>query len=387
VSKNLKEFSGVGGIIGFQAPLGVRKRKKKVDEMLALNEELRLEEVVAFLTHLDEQRTVVVEGLLDEQQYVKLAEMIHEDFIERAIRELIRRRIKEIVRKQDGGGYTLYAPNMGKKKGAKKVGEFPTRAAARRSELMRFPPRDPDKLQKRRKELDKIRKDPSLAAKVDRPKSKGKKPPKKAKKKREGTEALIGKILEGLFREEAPGGSQWDEYVSRLSKQAVLADKTFQSHQKNIVKKSEGALKDAVKIITKALGAKGFDVDDGEIKSDSTRGVVYSELSFGDEEGAARVGPVYAFVEDGRVKIEVSDSAKASLTKIDPERGKILRGELMAVQEDVLDKMQDVLKAVQKRDEYLEKLQGKLDNFVANLDSLEITMLKNLLTQKYRQIS
>lgn len=377
-----KDEMGVGGIAGFTAPLGVRKRKKKVDEMLALNGHVvGLMETIAFMGSLDESRSLEVEGMLDSNDYARLAEMIKERFTENALRHVIRQRIRELVRKQDDGKFALYAPNPGKKKGSKKVGEFPTRAAARRAELQRFPPKDPEQLQKRRKEVEKMRKDPSIAARPETEKPSGGKG-----KKKEAIERIVGAITESLFREERQG-SDWDEYVDRLSKQAVLSDKTLQSYQKKIAKRSEKALKDAVKSLQSALSPHGFDVDDKGVKRDTDENRMYVEISIEDKEGTAAVGPVYISMENGHPEIEATGSAKASLTRLDPERGKILRAELITVQEEKLDNDDQVAKVVDKRDEYLSKMESRIDQTVSDMSALEITMLKRLLVKKYRKIS
>ena len=77
-----------------------------------------------------------------------------------AFRAAVRLVLSEIVRKKPGteSTYILYAPNQGKKKPPKAVGEFPTRDMAKKAELERFPPRDTDKLNKARKRLQRMKK-------------------------------------------------------------------------------------------------------------------------------------------------------------------------------------------------------------------------------------
>lgn len=387
--KKISEMNA-GGVAGFQVPVGIKKRKKKVDEMLELNESLSVAEAIGYFSGLDEKSSLHVESMLDENEYVKLAEMIKNGFVEIALRDNIRKRVKEIVRKQPDGQYALYAPNPGKKKGSSKVGGFPTKLAARRAELNRYPPKDPAKLARLKKDVDKLRKNPELAAK-EKPewaigKNKKVQVTNKKPSKKESIDRIISTLAESLFREEKKG-SDWDEYVSKLSKQAVLADKTFQSFQKIIAKKSEIALKSAVKSITNTLSSVKFDVKGGEIKKDKDNSRVYSEISVSDGEGTTDVGPIYIFVENGYLNIEISDGAKTSLTKIDPSRGKILRAELITIQEEVLDNDETVAGAVKKRDEYLNKIEKKIDGFVSDMTSLEITMLKRILSNKFRKIS
>lgn len=94
---------------------------------------------------------------------------------------VVRNTVKEIVRKKaGGGGYQLYAPNKGKKKSPKPVGEFPTRLAAKNAELARFPPKDPEQLKRMRARLEKIKKDPKKRAKIERDDLSGRKKSKKS---------------------------------------------------------------------------------------------------------------------------------------------------------------------------------------------------------------
>ena len=386
--KEVDEMSSAGGVAGMQIPIGIKKRKKKVDELLELNESVSVAEAIGYFSGMDEASSLEVEGMLDESDYVKLAEMIKQGFAEKAVREKIRKRVKEIVRKQPDGKYALYAPNPGKQKGSSQVGSFPTKLAARRAELNRFPPKEPQKLARLRKDVEKLRKKPELAAK-ETPGWMGDKKPKKAKKakkaKKESLDRITSQLAESLFREEKKG-SGWDEYVSKLSKQAVLADKTFQSHQKAIAKKSEKALKTAVSSVSSALSGAGFEVKDGGVKKDPKKERMYAEISASDSEGTTDVGPIYIFIENGYPNIEISDAAKNGLTKMDPARSKVLRAELITVQEEVLDKDETAASAVAKRDEYLNKIEKKVDEFVSDMSSLEITMLKRTLSNKFRKI-
>jgi hypothetical protein len=399
MAKKLKEMGGggaggasVGGIAGMQVPLGVKKRKKKVDEMLDLNEELSIAETISYFSGLDEDSSKVVEGLLDEDEYVKLAEMIKQGYAENALRHIIRKKVREVVRKKAGSdNFVLYSPNPGKQGASKAVGEFPTKLAARRAELQRFPPKEPAKLARMKKDVEKLRKNPEKASEKekdwlkDKPKQSAAKAKTKSKSKKESLDYIAKSIAESIFREEKEG-SEWDEYISKLSKQAVLADKTFQNMQKNIIKRSEKALKSATGTVKSSLGPAGFKLNDKGIKKDSEAEEMYSEFFLADDEGTAEVGPFYVKMVKGSPAIDVSQNARNSLTRLEPDRSKVLRSKIMEIQEDMLDSDVGVAKAIQKRDEYLKKLEGKIDGFVADLNALEITMLKNVLVNKYRKI-
>lgn len=419
-----------------------------------------------------------------------------------AIRELIRNKVREVVRKKaGGGGYVLYAPNKGKKGRARGVGTFPTKLGAKRAELARFPPKDPGKLKRLRREVDRLVKNPKKAAEREKNAMKQKgtdkgavKAPKKETVLREGpftpggtvpttgttptaapaglakdpksfmtglqgipkdqqnkrvsyvqnhlkdpnfvgmvkkqqngdqvlkqlyglanqsakmvpgqTKTTLGtqesvdrrhqfmerKVLstivtksltEALFREEK-ADSEWDDYIGKLSKQALAGDNKFQNLQKNISRKTEGILADALSTIKKAVG-KNVKIKDFGVKHDAQNGKTYLAFSASFEDVTAE--PIYIHIEGGVPKIELSQNAKVTLTKADPDKAKLFRAELVTVQERVLDEMDDLSRAIEARDKYLRKLETEVDGYIASLSSLQVSLLKNLLVKKYRKTS
>lgn len=383
---------GSAGSFGFQIPAGAKKRKKKVDEMLSLHEDIHEGHVLSYFNGMNEDLCESGAGKwLDEGDYNSLAD----DIRRHMVRELIRKRVKEVVRKKaGGGGYVLYSPNQGKKRPSKAVGSFPTKMGAKKAELARFPPKDTGKLKRLRKEVDRLLKDPKKAASKEKTarkekgtdKEKGHKAP--PAKKNESAGILVGLIRamvnESLFHEER-SGSDWDDQISRLSKQAVSGDKKFQNLQKNIEKKTEKILQDAFGVIAKSVDKKVVKIKNFGVKKNEQKGKTY--LAFGATMDNVAVEPIYIYSENGVPKIEVSDQAKVALTKVDPGNAKLFRAELVTVQERVLDKMDDLERAVLSRDKYLGKIEDEVDSFVTGLTPLQISLLKNLLVKKYRKIS
>lgn len=426
------------------------------------------------------------------------------------VRELIKKKVREVVRKKaGGGGYTLYAPNKGKKGKSRTVGNFPTKQGAKRAELARFPPKDPEKLKRLRREVDRLAKDPKKAAEKEKRAAKQKgtdkgtpKPKNEStsilpdgsaffsatigespftpggtvpttptspssssdiardprsfmdrlkaipkdnqsqrvaliqkhlsdpnfvgmlKKQQNGDQIIkqlygvanqsakmtpgqtkttaekierkvLGMIIvkelrarllpknlnEALFQEERTE-SDWDEYISKLSKQALSGDGKFQNLQKNITKKTSSVLQDSFDMIRKSVD-KGVKMKSFGIKHDANSGKTYLLFSATFEDVA--VEPLYIHVEGGVPKIELSSNAKVALTKVDPGEAKLFRAELVTVQERVLDEMDDLTKAIQTRDNFLQKLEDGVDDYVSSLTPLQVSILKNLLVRKYRK--
>ncbi len=296
--------------------------------------------------------------------------------LEKMLRALIQKRIREIVRKKPGGGgYVLYAPNKRGKKKPKPVGEFPTKAQAKAAELQRFPPKDIDKLQRQRKQIEKDRKDPE--------KARDKELKANRRKKREGVEAVVRQALqEALFREDHPG-SRWDDWVDRFSKKAVMDDKKFQQLSRDVAKKSDKVVRDAAKRTVSAIQSVGFDGNMSDVKHDDNR--TYVTVTASDEESGVTVGPILVHVQSGHVRVELTDDARVALGKVEPAKAKSLRGELMTAQE-TLESDDTIIGAVKKRDAYLDGLEKNLDTTVADMSPLQVSILKRLLTQKYRGV-
>lgn len=382
----VNETSAAGSLIGFQVP---PENRRKIDAcMEAFN--LAENDRNMFFFRVDEQTIDSIVKSLDAGNMTEAGEKICEKIEENVIRAVIVERLKEVVRKKKGGGgYVLYSPNRGKKHPPKPVGDFPTKLQAKRAELQRFPPKDMAKLKRLRHEVDRLQKDP------DKAKEKEKKwaNPGMAKKidadnkkkdtKKEGLrEAVYRMINEALFNEEETQTSRWDERMSKLSKAAVEADKKLQGLQKNIEKKGQATIQNAFASITKALKPRKMSAKSSGVKKDSAQQKTF--LQFMVDVDGVEVGPFYVFIDSGKPKVEISSEAKTKLMKIEPEKAKLLRAELITVQEGMLDSMDDVQDAISKRDSYLDKLESKVDDFVANLNALEISVLKNLLVQKYR---
>lgn len=306
-----------------------------------------------------------------------------------AFRMLVNQRIQEIVRKKEGGGgYNLYSPNKGKKKTAKPVGEFPTRLAAKRAELARFPPKDPEQLKRARKRLDKLSKDPKKRQEKERQELSSKKPRRSGKaagERKARKEALIqrmaAELSERLFREDELPGSPWDERIGGLHPDALSQDKKLHRFHQGMEKASLGALGDGHKTLAKVL--RGIaKVHPGDVGRDPDRGKMFMPMNL-DVDGT-EVGPVHLYIDGGHVCIEVSPEAREAIAGLDPVMAKDLRGGLMSFQEDHLPKIDKARSAWNERDTYLDKLHQRLEKTVGGLSPVELHLAKQMMAKRRR---
>lgn len=384
------------GAGGFQLPLGAQTRKNKIDRAVKESGDLKEAHAAAFLGGKTDEQLMEFYDALDLDQHEVAAAMIRED----VVRQAVRMKIREVVRKKaGGGGYVLYAPNKGKKHPSKPVGTFPTKLAAKRAELARFPPKDPKKLMRLRKEIERLMKDPKKRAEAELRAMKQKgtdvvfRPKKKVPKKHEAFDprlaehAILSEIVirdvrrmaEGLFREERPG-SKWDEVISKFSERVLKSDRGFQRIQKRLEAATGAALGQAVKSVQKALGGEAK-VKAAQKPGSTDGGETY--VPFHIQIEAASVGPIFVYVERGIPSIEMSDEAKTGLTKVTPGAAKAIRAAL-AVAQDNLEKVDTVQSVVAERDAYLDKLEANVDKQIASLSPLQVSMMKQLLVKKYR---
>jgi hypothetical protein len=311
-----------------------------------------------------------------------------DDSKKEAFKEAVRQMVREIVReKEGGGGYKLYPPNKGKKKkNQKAVGDFPTRFSAKKAELARFPPKDPEQLKKMRARIDKLSKDPKKRADAERRDLTGKKKPRKSgaparerkRRKEEFVRLMAQDLHERLFHDEEVPGSPWDEQMSSLHPDAISSDRKLHSLHRGMEKASIGALGDAHKGLARAL--RGIvKVHPGDIAFDDERKQNCMPVML-DCDGY-EIGPVHLYIDGGHVKVELSKDARQAIAQLEPDTARDLRGGLMSFEEDHLPKIDGAQRAWRDRDSYLDRLHGKLSRHAAGLSGVEHHILKGLLTK------
>jgi hypothetical protein len=96
--------------------------------------------------------------------------------------------------------------------------------------------------------------------------------------------------------------------------------------------------------------------------------------------------PFLVKLQNNKPLIVIPEESKMALNDMGNEESKLLRAELMHIQETELDNMEDLISVSEKRDEYLTKLGEKIDKLLDKSGPLEISMMKFLLKNKYRGV-
>jgi hypothetical protein len=370
---NLKEGSSCGSVVGFSVPEELKQRKEHIDNMHLNHKDINPLITLKFFSDIkddDEQKKFIITSL-DGGKYDDVADRVREY----ALKEVIDGKIREVVRKKKGGGgYVLYAPNAqrGKKtsKGVsrgqpKAVGTFPTKLGAKKAEYARFRPKDPKKAENMRKSIEKMQGRSS----------------NESVENCEFIRPLIeAVVMEAMFRGDKTK-SDWSDFVDGVPEAMLFKDKSMQRLQKNIDKKSNDALNDALAAISKAV-RKTAKIKQHAIKYDEAN--KRQQMVFNVEINGQKVGPISIYIENGTPNIELTAQAREELSRIDSDKGKLFRAELISVKENTLDNIDDVTKAIEARDKILDKLHAKVEAIISELSDLEKLMFKRLISSKYR---
>jgi len=324
---------------------------------------------------------------------------------EQIIKSFIKGKVREIVRKKNGK-YILYGPNKGKKKRASKVGEFPTKALAKQAELNRFPPRDPEKLAKARKNVDSMLKrkrkveskifnslleaaeealdDNEEDTAIDQPDDQDasldadtqgmQQPDDGIQQEPDAVAPAVLKPSHDDKNQDIPP-SKWDELLGSIPKDVLKRDSRLRSLRQRIENQSIKALEKSVKRLSSAISYKVSRGDVGHDKLDRP----YITCTIQTDNG--KVGPIFMFVKEGLLHVVSDGKVKSDIMKLAPEEAKEINSALRDLPSS-FDEAK-IEQAIEGRDEYLSGIEDSIDDFLSDLNGLEMRILKRLLVDKY----
>jgi hypothetical protein len=174
----------------------------------------------------------------------------------------------------------------------------------------------------------------------------------------------------------------WKEFIAGLPRETVMADNRLRSILQGIAKVEVKMLGTAVESIKKVLeSTKTFVVQTEGVDEDPRGDIVMNFLVGMNESGQNLRFSVK--LENGRPMLLFPPESRHALNAMANDESKLLRAELMHVQETVLDNMGDVLEATQERDNYLKSIEERTQSIINNMGPLEYAMLRRVL--KHRQ--
>jgi hypothetical protein len=131
----------------------------------------------------------------------------------------------------------------------------------------------------------------------------------------------------------------------------------------------------------RVLQSDDFTVEKGEVDQDEDGNLIMN-LTVSSEELEGL--PLFIKIENGKPLLIIPEDIEASLDASPSEEIRKLKAFLMFVQEDELDKIEDVTKLITQRDEHLQDLLVHCNEVLSKLDPLKLSFVRFLLKTKYR---
>ena len=197
---------------------------------------------------------------------------------------------------------------------------------------------------------------------------------------------LSESVLEYVFEQpSSPDVVEWDNFLKGLSKQTIMSDQKLKkiigglmNAEARIISKSMGIVKDR-------LSKAGFEIKQPKVGAQQEAGRLRGDFYVKMKEDEKEL-PFGIRIENGRPLIFIPDETRAQLNSSGTQESKLLRAELLSIQETVLDNLDDVVNATSKRDQYFSNLEKTLDKMINNLSPVEIALARKLMKTKYKNV-
>ena len=205
--------------------------------------------------------------------------------------------------------------------------------------------------------------------------------------------AIVGKVLsEGFIariNEEAPQDEEaqnWDNFFDKLSDTVKLSDPQI----KPLIEKIEGAkgkaLKKASLMLKDTLEKTGsFLVSNIKVGKDPATKEWKLDFTITTKKGKKAL-PMSVKLYNSKPVIFYPDPTIMELSKAGDNEAKVLKAELIHIQETELDNITDVLVATSKRNAHLDKLTKEVESKLKEMSGVEMAILKYLSKTKYGSV-
>lgn len=179
----------------------------------------------------------------------------------------------------------------------------------------------------------------------------------------------------------------WDKFINKLPRDVVLSDPNFKKILLEIAKAEVTALQSAVETVTNVLQKSGgFAVKQSKkIEQDPETGDV--RLNFSVHLPETNKDILFSLkIDNSKPLILFPEDSRIELNSASDHESKLLRAELMHMQETVFDNMEDVTSVIDERDDYLSDMENQITAFLSDLNLLQVAVLKYLIRQKYKGV-
>jgi hypothetical protein len=178
----------------------------------------------------------------------------------------------------------------------------------------------------------------------------------------------------------------WESFIDKLSKQTVMSDPKLNKILHFIAKSELLCLRHAAETVKKSLEGSGhFEVAVAN-KIDRDQATNDFKLDFVVNMKDNNKKVKFCIKLDNNRPLLGWEDAKQTLDQLGNEESKLLRAELIHIQETTFKQTEDITSAIEKRDSYLKSMEQKFDKFLNTMGPLEMAMLKYLLKDKYKGV-
>jgi len=196
---------------------------------------------------------------------------------------------------------------------------------------------------------------------------------------------LSESALSYIFQSEPIGEETrlWEDFLKKLSRESLMADENMRGMLTKIAETEMRALGKSIRTIKEILEMTGaFSVSPGQPQHNPYTNEVGVRFDVAMNESGQKLG-FGIKLENGKPLIVFPEASRHMLNKMATKESKLLRAELMHAQETALDQIEDVIKVLNRRDHYLRSTEGKLEKVLGGMNLLELSLLKNLMRKKY----
>jgi hypothetical protein len=171
----------------------------------------------------------------------------------------------------------------------------------------------------------------------------------------------------------------WDSFISKLSRDVVMSDKTLGGILNTIASTEADVLGKAASHVCKSLSPK-FPTSVKQISRDPQGEILVDLQSLLPESNKTVVFSVK--LDNSKPVVYFSDEAKRALNLDVTQETKLLRAELIHCQETKLNEMDDVIKQLEQRNEYLREMKLKCSEMFEGLSPLETEVFRSIFRSK-----
>jgi hypothetical protein len=216
-------------------------------------------------------------------------------------------------------------------------------------------------------------------------------------KKIENLKRMIRRVMKEsnmisyMFDSTSPSVSLWESAIQKLPRHVVQSDAKLYEILEGIARAEAKTLARSVMEIKRVLEAAGpFLVERQAADQDPETGDVRMPFSVqigkDDIEGGKKKLLFGVKLEGMKPCILFPETSRTELSEMLTNESRLLRAELMHVQETVLDKIAEVIEASSHRDMYLDEMHKRLHESVKGMNFVEAVVLKKLVREKLKGV-